>query len=374
MRCESPVPEGAGFGHDPGRLSMVRSMLRSLLCSLPGLICLSCSTVAPEGAPARIPTGHYDSAFPAEPVSVYLEQIVESILRMNTVAYYKMYTFGQQERVRVADLTPAMFSSHENTSVYTSASTSGTATVVYSLGRKIALLTCAHVVAFPDTTYSYLYGPEGRATEFLSTVSIQKRTALYVASLPEAGTVELLAINHAADLAVVGHTYEADPGYLPPVIRHPLGRSKDLEWGTFTYLFGYPSGNRVVTKGIVSSPNKDRNHSFLVDAVFGRGFSGGICCALRDGVPNFEIVGLIKMVPARTYYVVTPGKDRSEVDISEETPYHGELFVDRRTEIDYGVTQAISAEIVREFLTENRGGLEAKGFPLDKILKESGGS
>jgi hypothetical protein len=353
---------------------MVRIVRRGLFCLLTGLVSLSCTTVVPVGAPERVPTGRYDSAFPSEPVSRYIGEIMESILRMNAVAYYKMYNFGEKERVRVADLSPAVIDARGNGSLYTSTSTSGTATVIYSLGRRIALLTCAHVVAFPETVYAYRPGPDGRATEFLAAVSIQKRVALYVATLPEAGTVELLAVDRMADLAVVGHTYDVQPGYLPPVIGYPLGRAGDLEWGTFTYLFGYPSGSRVVTKGIVSSPNKDKNRSFLVDAVFGRGFSGGLCLAMRDGVPHFEIVGLIKMVPARTYYVVTPGKERVADDFDVEMPYSGQLYVERRTEIDYGVSQAVSAEVVRTFLGEHRSALESGGYPVDKILREPGGS
>ena len=45
---------------------------------------------------------------------------------------------------------------------------------------------------------------------------------------------------------------------------------------------------------------------FLVDAVFNRGYSGGIVLAIRDGVPNFELVGLVKSVPAEYEYVMKP--------------------------------------------------------------------
>ncbi len=325
-------------------------------------------------AAAPVADGRYDSEFPTQPVSRYLAQITVSVLRLNSVAYYKTYSFGQHERVTTTGLAPGVLEAHESTSMYSSNTTSGTATVIASEGRRIALLTCAHVVSFPDTIYGYQYGPDHRPTAYLASVSVQKRLALYIASLPEGGVVEILAADRSLDLAVVGHTYEEALPLLPPVIDYPLGHAGDLDWGTFVYLFGYPSGNRVVTKAIVSSPHKDKRESFLVDAVFGRGFSGGICLAMRDGVPHFEIVGLIKMVPARTMNVVTPGRDHVADELDVETPYEGPFFIERRTEIEYGVTQAVSAEVVRSFLESNRQALAAKGFFLERILGSSGGS
>ena len=76
--------------------------------------------------------------------------------------------------------------------------------------------------------------------------------------------------------------------------------------GVVRLPFGYPSGHKMVTKAIVSSPNKDRKGSFLLDAVLTPGFSGGIALAVRDGVPNFELVGLVQLVSGRTTYALGP--------------------------------------------------------------------
>ncbi|HTY00851.1 MAG TPA: serine protease [Bacteroidota bacterium] len=341
---------------------VIRNML---LCSL-AVALSACSSSGPVVTRSFVADGEYDSEFPTTPTSSYLERMGESIQRLNAVAYYKTYFFGPQERFRLTDVGEAVLSAHEATSVYANSTTSGTATVIVSGSRRIAFLTCAHIVAFPDTLTAYFPGADRKPSPYVATVSILKRTALYVATLPEGGTVEVLALDRANDLAIVGHRYESSQLLMPPVLPYALGKSDELRWGTFLYLYGYPAGIKVVTRGIVSSPNKDKKHSFVVDAVFGRGFSGGICLALRDGVPNFEVVGLIKMVPAHSSYVLTPGREHESDEIDLDLPYTGQIFIERRTEIEYGITQAISAETVREFLDSHMLDLSQLGYPLER--------
>lgn len=346
---------------------MVRSVMAAMIVFFVAILGSSCSTFT--GSLSSVIVDHrYDSEFPTRPVSSYLQHIAESVLRLNSIAYYQTYAFGAAERFRPAEITDAVLNAHQGSSVLSSSSTSGTATVISRTSREIALLTCAHVVSFPETVFTFQYSPEKRQTEFVASVSILRNVVLYVATLPEGGKVDLIVADRENDLAVVGRKFEESESFVSPVVPCPFGRASELEWGTFLYLFGYPGGNKVVTKGIVSSPEKDRQESFLVDAVFGRGFSGGICVALRDGPPNFELVGLIKMVPARSYYVLTPGKDRLPEDLEIGVPYGGESFVEKHTDIEYGWTQAISVESVKAFLLENQQRLKDEGFPVDHAL------
>ncbi len=341
-------------------------VLRTLLLCCLAFAVWSCSTVQPSVSRAPVVDGKYDSEFPSSPTSSYLERIAESVQRLNSIAYYKTYFFSPQEKFRATDINDGVLNAHEHNSVYANSSTSGTATIISSSSRKIAFLTCAHIVAFPETLITFFPGPDRNPSPFVATLSVLKRTALYVATLPEGGTVDVLALDRVNDLAVVGHTYESSQPLLPPVLSYPLGSSEELQWGTFLYLFGYPAGTKVITRGIVSSPNKDKRHSYVVDAVFGRGFSGGICLALRDGVPNFELVGMIKMVPAHTSYVLTPGRDRQADELDLDLPYTGQIFIERRTEIEYGITQAISAETIRDFLDSHLLDLSQLGYSIDR--------
>jgi hypothetical protein len=329
---------------------------------------LSCSSTAPRGAGAVLTDGKYDTEFPTQPAAKYLTRIVESVLRLNSVVYYRTYFFGDQERVTRKSLTEEILRAHEYNAVYSSSSTSGTSTVIESNGRQIALLTCAHLVAYPDTVFSFLAGPEKRPSEFISSVSVQQRMELYVATLPEGGVLTLLAIDKEKDLAVVGRQFESFQALLPPPIGFPFGKSAELDWGTFVYLVGYPSGNKILTRALVSSPNKDHQQSFLVDAVFGRGFSGGICLALRDGIPNFEIVGMIKSVPAHVSYVLTPGRENAVEELDFSRPFRGNAYIDKQVDIEYGTSQALSAEVIVEFLADHKSELLDSGFRIEPMI------
>jgi hypothetical protein len=329
-----------------------------------GATFLSCtSSVYKEVYPTLL-DGRYDSEFPYRNCSSQLEEIASSVKMVSTIAYYRTFSFLPEERVREGDISRTFLKLREKESVFVNKSLSGTATIIYAEGRRVALLTCAHIIAFPDTARSYHLDSERHPTPFIKTLSIKERQMNFVGMLPEGGELEVLAIDRGTDVALLGKVMEIAPAIPLPVFRFPIGRAKELEWGSFVYLFGYPSGYRIVTKGIVSDPNRDKKRSFLVDAVFGGGFSGGIALAIRDGVPNFEMVGMVKMVTAKSSYFIAPPHDDGTVEYDSSVPYTGELFVERRTDIEYGVTQAISSEAILEFLDNNRPALEAQGFRI----------
>jgi len=163
---------------------------------------------------------------------------------------------------------------------------------------------------------------------------------------------------------LLGKTFESEPFPRPRVFMYPAGRARELEWGTFVYLFGYPTGHKMVTKAIVSSPRKDRHGAFLVDAVFTPGFSGGIALAIRDGVPNFELVGIVKLVSGRSTYVLVPPSDDATTEFDPLVPYTGDIYVQKRTEIEYGIVQAVPVETILEFIDAHRGDLASRGYTV----------
>jgi hypothetical protein len=107
----------------------------------------------------------------------------------------------------------------------------------------------------------------------------------------------------------------------------------------------------------------------MIDAMFSRGFSGGIALAIRDGVPNFELVGIVKLVSAHSSYVLTPEKENGEVVYDPAVPYSGALYVERRTEIESGITQAVPIEAIREFVRAQSSFLYSRGFSVGGFLK-----
>ena len=135
---------------------------------------------------------------------------------------------------------------------------------------------------------------------------MKERQSIYVAGFPEGSEFELLVSDKKSDLAMIGKDYKTLSDLRFPVFHYPVGKGKELDWGSFVYIFGYPINYQMVTKAIVSNPNRDEYGSFLVDAVVNNGMSGGIVLAIRDGVPNFEMVGMIQWVPEEEENILVP--------------------------------------------------------------------
>jgi hypothetical protein len=313
--------------------------------------------------------GHYDSEFPYKGCSHQLEEISECVNMLSCIAYYRTYVFQPEEHVTVSMINEDFLDARERKSVYVNSTSSGTLTTLQYDDHRLLTLTCAHVVDFEDTIISYHIGTDRRATSFLRSIAIKEKQSNYAAVFPEGGELEVLAVDRQADIAFLGKKLNMDPPLPPPVFKYPFGNAKDLEWGSFVYLFGYPSGYKMATKGIVSNPNKDRRGTFMVDAMFSRGFSGGIVLAIRDGVPNFELVGMIKLVSAHSSLVLTPERDGGDFVFDPAVPYKGDVFVERRTEVESGITQAVSIESIREFLRSQDHKLRAKGYTVKAALK-----
>lgn len=322
---------------------------------------VSCSSTYRE-VPSGIIDGRYDSEFPYRRSSKQLEEIAETVKMLTAIAYYRTFTFGQDEHIRTSDLTTDFLEARVKEAVFVNKSLSGTATIIWVGERRVALLTCAHIVAFPDTDVIFHLGPDRHPTAFIKTLSVKERQMNFVGILPEGGELEILAMDRGADVAILGKQFVQSPSVPIPVFSYPAGRATELEWGSFVYLFGYPSGYRIVTKGLVSNPNRDKRGSFLMDAVFGGGFSGGIALAIRDGVPNFELVGMVKMVSARSSYILRPPHEEGAVEYDPTVPYSGEIFVERDTDIEYGVSQAVPVEAILDVLEANRTALVARGY------------
>jgi S1-C subfamily serine protease len=248
--------------------------------------------------------------------------------------------------------------------VYSNRTTSGTATIISYDQKRIVLLTCAHVVAFPDTVLKFYSDEEGHRTHFVKTCAIKERQTNYVGVLPEGGELEIIAMDPARDIALLGHRFIGEAPVQFPVFHYPLGKAGDLDWGSFVYIFGFPSGYRMITTGIVSNPNRDRNKTFFVDAVLSRGYSGGIAIAMRNGAPNFELVGMVKLVSGETQRSLVPPPTVDEEDYDPTVPYRGDIYVERETNIQYGVGQAVSVDAIRDFLKERLSKIQDKGYQI----------
>lgn len=333
------------------------------------LLSLSCSTTSYRDVYPMLMDGKYDSEFPYRGCSAQLEQISESVRMISCIAYYKSLVFPLEAKVRKVNIHDMFLKEKAEKEVYLNQTASGSATVIYCQNKRIALLTCAHVVDFSDTIFTFYRGEDRKQTEFIQSIAVKDRQTNYVAAIQGMHNLEILSIDRENDLALIGQRIESSVVPAVTVFNYPIGKAKELEWGAFVYLFGYPAGYRIVTKALVSSPNRDKYGSFLTDAVFNRGFSGGIVLAIRDGVPNFELVGMMKLVPGYQYYYLTPTKEGEQVEFDSNIPFKGDVYAGSRTDIIYGVAPAIPAELIIDFLLTNRQKLIDEGYDLQPFIE-----
>jgi hypothetical protein len=323
---------------------------------------LSCSSSTYRDVYPTLLDGKYDSEFPYRGCSEQLETISHSVVMISCVAYYRTYSFSFDEHITLPSIGDSTLENRKSTVEVSQIA--GTGTIIAADDRRVVLLTCAHVVDFPDSIISYFIGSDQRSTGIVQAAAYVERQIIYVAVFPEGGEMTVLAMDRGLDLALVGRRFEKEHFPFPRVFSYPVGRARELEWGSFVYLFGYPGGFKTVTKAIVSSPNRDRRGSFLVDAVLDRGFSGGIVLAIRDGVPNFELVGIIKMLPGHTTSYLAPATGDGTPEYNPHVPYTGQIFVQKKLEIINGVCQAVPAEVITEFVEQHRDDLVAEGYPV----------
>ena len=323
-----------------------------------------CTSVNYETIFPTLKDGKYDSEFPYKSTSAELNKISETIQRVNSTAFYKIYVFDQKDNITINDLKNKELSKIAVKEALADNSSSGTAVTVYSQNGNVALLTCAHTITFPDTLIAYKFDDDGYQTKFVESISIKEKQVIYIAGFPEGSRVDVIAEDSKSDIALIGRKYGAQKGIFFPTFSYPWGKAKEVEWGTFVYLIGYPINFKMITKAIVSSPRRDESGSFLVDAVINPGFSGGLVLAIRDGVPNFELIGMVQWVPEEEESMIYPENLKTKTSYNPVVPYSGNLYVRKHSLIRYGIAKVIPIETVQNFLITNETLLTEQGFNI----------
>lgn len=332
------------------------------------LFFLSCSTVTYEKIYPTLQDGKYDSEFPYKGSSEELENLSETVQRINSTAFYKTYTLDHSNPQTLTELQSKGIEGFIVERGYANRSGAGTGTVIYSAIGKVVLLTCAHIVNYPDTVISYVSDEEGSKTEFVESIFIKEKQSIYVAGFPEGSELFILAMDDKQDIALIGRKYRTLRSFKLPVFDYPIGNAMELEWGSFVYVFGYPFNYQMVTKGIVSISDRDEHGSFLIDAVVNKGSSGAIVLAIRDGVPNFELVGIVRRVPGEEENIIVPKKLKDNDAYNPIIPYTGEEYVKRFSSIRYGIAKVISAEAIIEFIENELENLRGEGYYMKSFL------
>ena len=311
--------------------------------------------------PETVSDEKYDAAPPVQGVSGQLDKIAGSVYRLNVIAFYKTFTFDKKAGVTFGQFKREKAEYKAAARTISNESVLGTATVIYASNNRAVLLTCAHVVHFPDTSVTYYPDSLG----IVRRIAIKIKQKSFVAGLdhPE---VKILAADTVNDIALLeAHLSPNDQVQVMPV---PLGKSSELSWGTFVYVMGFPKGEKMVESGIVSKPVN--NSYFIINASFNRGISGGPVFALRDGASGMEWVGMAKSAPATTIFYLQPAVNKKEMYSKLDT-YKGNVLINKKKMINYGITYSVSMQEIIRFVKSIGSELGQEGFDIQQFFYHS---
>jgi hypothetical protein len=353
---------------------------RLLLIIMLLLIYSGCAQQVIKYEGSHIKDGKYDSEFPTQPTSVHLRNILNSVHLISSLAFYQSHNFRYKDGITKDDLQSGNLDLEAFENMIFEQPAAGTATLAYLHNNKIAFLTCAHIVNFPDTVITYYKDEENKDTDIIKTFIQKIRQINNVINQPVANNFDILLVDDEKDLAIIGKEFareemysikkEIDKRFNRPlrVLDVTLGKAEELDWGDFVYILGFPLSKKMVSRAIVSSPNYDKYHSFILDAYLQKGISGGIVLAIRDGIPNFEFVGIAKGVSGRTEYLMVPEIDDKPSAWEVLEPYRGKIFRKKHEFIEPGMTYTISIESILEFIDDHEDELKDMGYDAKLFL------
>ncbi|MFC1785385.1 trypsin-like peptidase domain-containing protein [Candidatus Neomarinimicrobiota bacterium] len=348
---------------------MIQKLIPTLLLCMGFVFLTGCTKKIYDVVYPTLNDGRYDSEFPYRNASEQLEEISKSVKMLNYIAYYKAYLFSENQNVMQSDINNKEIKDKSIEEFYFNETVSGTATIVFYDDLKVGLLTCAHIGDFPDTVLTYYEPLSGQKNQIIKHMSTKIREHYFINEIPGEGDFEIVVRDTKRDLALLTKKTLNDPFQRIKPFKYPLGESSNLELGSFVYIIGYPMGHKMITKGIVSNTRDNKGDSFLIDALFNRGFSGGIILAIKDGVPNFELVGIAKSVSANNQYILTPAPLNGKLEYEPNFPYSGDAQVKKFEDINYGITFTISTDEIIKFFNENEAILLQKGFNFNYLTK-----
>ena len=157
--------------------------------------------------------GKYDSEFPYMGASKQLEEISNTIQRVNCIAFYNSYQLKENSNLKKSDLNEKTIDKNLKQNIFYERTSSGTATILSTENGYVALLTAAHVVDFPDTVITYFSDAKGLYTNEVESISIKQSQKNYIAGFPNGSEVNILLINNDIDVALLGNKY-ATPSQL----------------------------------------------------------------------------------------------------------------------------------------------------------------
>ncbi len=325
------------------------------------LLISSCRTTELSSIENTKQDDKYDSEFPNKSVSDELKYISNTIKKLDIIAFYATYYFPA-ETIEKKVINDSIIDIYEDQMVISHEAVSGTATVIYNNSNTIGLLTCAHVVDFPDSVFAYY----DKDKQFIQSVSIKIKQQNHISGFSDGEPIEIVAMDTDHDIAILKKIITLGSENIN-TLKYPVGKTKDLQWGSLVYIMGYPLGNLMVTRALVSITDKIKSGFFVTDALYNHGISGAPVFAIRDGVPNFELVGMASSSAAQESNILVPHEEYKN-DTRLKTNYVGDIFVDNNKLISYGVTYSVTINEIITFIHSNEKALTLKGFNINSFF------
>jgi S1-C subfamily serine protease len=223
------------------------------------------------------------------------------------------------------------------------------------------VLTVAHVVTAPDTVRSYLWDERGQPTGALTSMAVKVSDFVFITGRGggHAGAA-VRKVDRERDLALLTASIPAGAGGLEN-FDFKVGDSSELDWGNITYLLGYPHGQGHMTWGLVSRGEKEGD--FAVAATVNFGYSGGPVLAVRDGLPNVELVGLCKGAATNKLRYLAPS-DLIGEGVRMTPRLIEETVVKETQQIEYGTAFVVPVNAIRRFVLDARDVFSEKGIDV----------
>jgi len=303
--------------------------------------------------------GYYQNNSDSDRYQNQLEEGFESIRRMQNTVMYRTYLFNPNQTITRSQIGSFNIENIAIDSEVESVTNAGTATVLTNNGIKAVFLTAAHTVTRPDTVIHFFDLDTGSPGDRVEAVSLKVSEYQFVIADNGIVGLDLLAANPSKDMALLISNEKIEEGYnLRPIALDP-GSFKEVEWGDRVVAMGYPRGVQMITQGVASLSNHP-HRSLVMDLNINRGFSGGIVSAIRADGSGMEWIGMITSAMGERELTLAP-EDGIQTRYNPEIPYHGEIYVQNRPVIYYGISYAVDIDEIRLFVQEYRSLLRRSG-------------
>ena len=329
--------------------------------------CSGTEQVATE-RPEYSTESHYMSATGSDFMKEEVKKGLESVKRVHNTVAYRTYQFTIDDLPTRRELEGTDLMQRAAQTIMDHESKAGSALILSNRGGKSVLLTAAHTVSFPDTIWHYVEQGRGTQDDIVEAVSVRQSSTHFLIGTRGIYDFELAAADPDRDLAFMVRSWESgDRPNLTP-LSLPAGSSGDLDWTDQVYAIGFPMGMEMVTRAMVSRSMQTQRRSFVLDASFNRGFSGGSVFAERADGTGMEWVGMLSSASGSQEEYLVPERNLDR-DFRPELEYTGAVYTQRSQRINYGITYAVGIDEVKQFYNENRQLLNEQGIRL-RILEE----